>query len=198
MKMNKNKFIFDIETSGLPTFSGKRKRGDFPKPSELTAYDTSRIVSICWVIVDENNEIINKEYYVVKPDNFIIPPNVIAIHGITNEYARDNGKPISFVIDQMHLALKQVDAIIAYNIDFDYNISLSEMVRLNNIDAQEEFNKKQRICCMKMAGSYLKSQRWVKLSKAFESIVGHEIVDAHNAEGDTISCLEVYKRICNA
>jgi len=190
-------FIFDIETSGLPKFPIKRKRGDpFPSPELFSAYDTSRIVSVCWMIIDkETKDIIQQEYYIIKPDNFIIPPEVIAIHGITNEYATEYGKSINFVIMRMLEALKKVDSIIAYNIEFDYNITKSEMLRLDNLEAVAEFDNKTQICCMKMASKYMKINYNTKLGNAYKYMMGKEIQDAHNAIGDVASCYQIYKHM---
>jgi DNA polymerase III epsilon subunit-like protein len=181
---------------GLPSFgSSKRKRGDpFPAPEKFDEYDSSRIVSICWLIVDKaTQQILQQEYYVVSPSNFTIPTEVIAIHGITNEYAAAYGHPINFVLERMREALTRVDTVIAYNIDFDFNITKSEMMR-QNMDVSD-YDTKIRICCMKMVKEHLNLKYNTRLVKAYKSIVGRDMLDAHNAVCDTLGCHEIYKKI---
>ena len=187
--------IFDIETTGLPTFgNSKRKRGDsFPDPSNFVAYDTSRIVSICWIIIDKNSSICQQEYYVIKPDNFDIPIEATNIHGISQEYAIENGIDIKVALQRFLDALKRINNIIAYNIEFDYHVVKSELMR-NAYDCSELENKVQK-CAMLMAQQYMNSRFYPKLGDAYRYIFKRPIVDAHNAIGDVMSCYKCYLEI---
>ena len=60
------KFVFDTETSGLPIRSKKRKLNY----DNLNNYENARIVSISYLILDNNNNIVEKNTYYIKPDNF--------------------------------------------------------------------------------------------------------------------------------
>jgi DNA polymerase-3 subunit alpha len=189
-------FIFDIETNGLPKFqvntTNKRKR-DFPIPSLLEAYDSARIVSIAWIIIDTNKNIIQQEYYIIKPDNFIIPDEVVNIHGITTDYATQHGIDIHEMFFRLNKVLEKINKIISYNIQFDINVLKSEMIRYNqNLNL---IDTKFCQCAMLLAQKYMHSSFYPKLSAAYHYLFNEPIQDAHNAMGDTITCYKVYKAI---
>jgi DNA polymerase-3 subunit alpha len=191
-------FIFDIETNGLPKFqvnAYNRRLKEFPPAELLEAYDTARIVSIAWVIIDANKDIIQQEYYLIKPDGFNIPPEVVRIHGITNEFAGENGISISEMFSSIHKAISRCSKIISYNIQFDINVLKSELIRYQMQDILECVSSKPAHCAMIMAQHYMKRSSFPKLSLAYEHIFQEPIYGAHNAMDDTISCYKVYKAI---
>ena len=202
-------FIFDIETSGLPKFSNDSKRikntnglartpSRFPSPDNFEAYNNSRIVSICWILIDKiTKDIVQQEYYIIQPNGFVIPQEVINIHGLTNEFVNRCGIPINDMLERMYNAIKKVDTIVAYNIEFDYNIIKSELMRSLLDYIVIELDIKTQKCAMQMSQKHMKLNRFPKLADAHLSILGKPIVDAHNSIGDTISCLEIYKAILN-
>ena len=44
--------------------------------TNLEHFDTSRLISISWLILDNKNEIVNKSTYFIKPDGFEVSPQV--------------------------------------------------------------------------------------------------------------------------
>eukprot|EP00798_Chlamydomonas_sp_ICE-L_P009114 gene9114-16236_t len=91
-------FVFDLETTGLPL---RRKETTY---RDLDVYDSARIVSIAWRMINtETNEELANNYYIIKPDAFVIPEDSIKIHGITNERALDEGFSLTHVIDKAYL-----------------------------------------------------------------------------------------------
>ena len=105
--------IFDTETTGLPKSreSAEKKPNNWP-----------HIVSISWVILD-NNKITKQREYIVKPENWIIPDDSINIHGITNEVAHANGYPLQTVMSEF--LAEQCDLMVAHNMDFDSNVVMN-------------------------------------------------------------------------
>lgn len=102
--------IFDTETTGLP----KSRTAATENPNNWP-----HIVSISWVILDDN-KIIKQREYIVKPEKWVIPDESIAIHGITNEVAVAKGHPLQTVMSEF--LAEQYDTIVAHNMDFDYNV----------------------------------------------------------------------------
>lgn len=190
-------FIFDIETSGLPQSPAlKRKRG-YPPPEELKAYDTARVVSIAWIIIDPiTKEIIQQEYYIVKPD-FDIPEEASNIHHITTEFATLNGIDIMQIYDALHKALKRVETILSYNLAFDYNVLKSSLIRHDKSDIISELDKKNQECIMLLSQQYRNITYFPRLSDMHKYVFNTPIQDAHNAMGDVISCYKIYKKIDN-
>jgi len=109
--------IFDTETTGLPTSRAKAYQQKDAWP---------HIVSISWLVMESNtNEIITKKSYIVKPNGWTIPPDSIAIHGITNEIAHEKGVPLSDALYEF-LGTPR-DIVVAHNLEFDENVIVNAM-----------------------------------------------------------------------
>ena len=63
-------FVFDTETTGLPD-RNKHSSTKYYPPEELNHYDSSRIVSIAWMIFNKMGEVKYSRYAVIKPDDFV-------------------------------------------------------------------------------------------------------------------------------
>lgn len=84
-------------------------------------------------------KIIRSIYCVIKPNGYDIPKEVSNIHGITTEYALENGLNIDIVLNEINDILngnrdiQQITTIITHNSKFHMNILKSEFLR-NNIE----------------------------------------------------------------
>ena len=116
--------VFDLETTGLPM---KNNNGDYYNYEDIKFYDKSRIVSICWNIYNDLGEIISCNYHIIKSMDFDINNNSYAtkLNGITKEKS-NNGKNIKKILLNFSDDCKNCDILVAHNINFDYNIILSE------------------------------------------------------------------------
>jgi DNA polymerase III epsilon subunit-like protein len=103
--------IFDTETTGLP----KTREQAYQKPDNWP-----HLVSISWVILDsDTNIILTQKSYIVKP-LWRIPDDSIAIHKITNEIAHNKGVPLHDVIEDF--LSETYDKLVSHNINFDMNV----------------------------------------------------------------------------
>lgn len=187
------KLFFDCETTGLP----RRKWNDqVPIETNLEAYESARLVSICWILVDPHtNSIIQQEYYIIKPDNFEIPKIAADIHGISTEYAHTHGTPIDNVLERLHTSLKRATHLIAYNVSFDYNVIKSEIIRYNKDIIATDLECKTQECCMALAKEKLKLQKFIKLTDLHERLFDVPFDNAHNAIYDTIAAYKCYNAL---
>jgi DNA polymerase III epsilon subunit-like protein len=105
--------VFDTETTGLP-----KSR----KPAALEANNWPHIVSISWLILDNENmyAITKQKNYIIKPMGWDIPMDSVLIHGITTEIANEKGVSLKDVMDEF-LAEKPTH-LVAHNLNFDYNV----------------------------------------------------------------------------
>ena len=190
-------FIFDLETTGLPKFNKDKKRSrEYPPTDNLEAYDSARIVSAAWILIDSSTkEIIHQEYYIVSPDNFTIPQESINIHGITQERAMQQGIPIAKMFEHLTTALKQASTILSYNLDFDYNILHSELIRYEQTELIDELTCKRQQCIMQMSQKYMQAPFYPKLTDVHRYLFNAPAPNAHNALADVLSCYKVYKEI---
>ena len=185
--------IFDTETNGLPQLSDLRK---YYHGKNLKYYENSRLIEIGYKIFDFKSEQVFVEYNeLVKPDGFLISEKISKIHGITHEKASSEGININRALDDFCRAIQFADVVLAYNVDFDINVVLSEAYRYNNrnlINALKSKITTGKInCVMKIAKEKL-NLRNIKLEKLYNQFFPNEkYVQTHRAIEDvelTIKC----------
>ncbi|MEJ6520298.1 3'-5' exonuclease [Shewanella bicestrii] len=81
---------FDTETTGLP---------DWKSPSE--ADYQPHLVQLAALLVNDKFEIVKELDVIIKPNGWVIPDEVAAIHGITTERAMDEGIPEQEALTQL-------------------------------------------------------------------------------------------------
>jgi DNA polymerase III epsilon subunit-like protein len=182
-------FVYDLETSGLPEFT--RSRG-YHNPLETGKYDTARVVSISWIILDKDLEIIDKKNFIVKPDGFVMSPENIAIHRITNEHAHAEGVPFIEVADALLAVAHHMKTLVAHNIYFDYNVLKAECYRHGIQDIPAIMNSARKYCTMSQGKQLLSYHKNPKLSELYMALYGEEMENAHDAEYDTFYCCECF------
>jgi len=198
--MNNNKFIFDVETTGLPIRGkGINRKLNY---NDLTSFDGCRIVSISWILIHDNenekNAILDKGNYYVKPDRFEVPQESINIHGLTLDILNEKGITIHTIFQEllnMFTNKYNITEIISHNIDFDINVLKSELYRYNNITLLEKIENTSTYCTMLNAQRKMGVGKWPKLREAYIYYYNKDITNAHQAEYDTLYCYEIYKAL---
>ena len=188
-------FVFDTETSGLP-------RGRQPSFRDDDAYATCRIVSIAWQILSSEFEVMEEDYFLIKPVDFTIPQDAINIHGITNEYAIEHGHEFATKIDTIWEALQKCTHLVGHNISFDFGVLLHELSihqhpMHQHPQAKAAINKlfeMQRVCTMLTGKRYIKMKKFPKLIELHAHLFdGAQLEGAHNAQVDTNCCVKCFK-----
>jgi hypothetical protein len=107
--------LFDTETTGLP-----RRRN----VSALESPDIwPDMVSISWIVhTNDSRRAVQRHTYIIRPDGWTIPEDSIRIHGITNERARAEGRPLAEVMALFRNDVIGASHIIAHNMEFDKNV----------------------------------------------------------------------------
>lgn len=192
-----NVLIFDTETTGLPITKGYDSYYDY---TNISKYNSSRLVQISWKLFNDKNCISNFDY-IIKPDNFKIYNS--NIHGITTEYANENGINFSVVTNSFLNDLEKCDTIVAHNFNFDKHILLSEFSRYDYTGLIKIFNEKQNFCTMnnttkllklKNKGGYPKSP---KLSELYTYLFNKEPENLHNSKYDTLHTSKCFFELLN-
>ena len=191
--MSSYKFVFDTETSGLPY----KARGEQYDYTNLEHFDTSRLISISWLILDNKNEIVNKSTYFIKPDGFEVSPQSIKIHGLSKEFLVENGMTIHEMLLHLNGIFEKfnIELIIAHNVIFDINILKSELYRYDDNITLDLSKSIETFCTMFKAQPIMKMRKWPKLSEAYKHFYNEDITNAHDAEFDTLYCYKVYLKI---
>jgi DNA polymerase III epsilon subunit-like protein len=143
--------IFDTETTGLPK----------SRQSLVTdTHDWPHIVQFSYIIYDMTTNKLDKVFdsIICLDESIEIPEESSNIHGITKELSLEKGNPIKIVIDEFMEDIKQCNMLIAHNMEFDMNMVIVELLRLNkqnedfielNSINYEQLMKIEKYCTMK-------------------------------------------------
>ena len=128
---------------------------------------------------------------IIKPDDWIIEPEMTEIHGITMEQAMDVGIPEIEALE-MFLALNEgCEKRIAYNTTFDNRIIRIATKRYLDDARIDKWKAGPYECAMALSRKVMGGKN-PKLEVAFKYFMGDELINAHNAMADTKACMDVY------
>lgn len=170
--------FFDVETTGVPKNW---------KASYTDTENWPRLVQIAWLLYDQQENILEFNSEIVKPDKFEIPKSASDVHGITTELAYKVGKDLNQVLERFKNALQKTSVVIAHNISFDKNIVGAEFYRLfnsnplSNIKSFCTMERGTNIC--KIEGPY--GYKFPKLQELYYYLFHQNFENAHDAMADT-------------
>ena len=169
--------FFDTETTGLP------KRWNAP----VTDVDNwPRLVQVAWITYDNQGNKLNSRDLIIRPEGFVIPPEVSRLHGITTLMAKEKGVPLQEAMDEFAEQVDAAELLVGHNISFDECIVGAEFERLRMMTT---LFLKPKCCTMRSATNYCKlpGKRGFKPPKLMElhqMLFGEGFDDAHNALAD--------------
>lgn len=177
--------IFDTETTGLP------KNWDAPASD---SENWPRMVQIAWMSFDESGNEISRECYIIKPEGFTIPNDVIRIHGITTEIAEKKGIPLEVALKRFSEAVSLAKILVAHNIEFDEKIVEAEFLRK---EFPTSLSGIKKMCTMKPLKEFCKIEgpygyKWPSLSELHKKLFNKDFVDAHDASVDVKICAKCF------
>lgn len=173
--------IFDTETTGLP------KRWDAP----ITEVDNwPRVVQIAWQLHDQWGNLLEHNGLILFPDQWEIPYDAERVHGISTELARQVGRPAEEVLQKFIDALARAEVIAGHNLQFDINVTSSELYRYG-FDYQHLISKKRLDTCdeatallTKLPGGKGGKFKFPNLTELYSYLFGETFGEAHNATAD--------------
>ena len=180
------KLFIDIETTGLPIL---KKYNNYHNPNNLKYYENSRIIEIGYQIYDNDRTLLLENDQLIKVNKTI---NNSDIHGITNNDLDNNGIEFNVFCDDFKKHIVKCDTIIAHNIKFDYNIILSELYRINNIELITKLESMLKQCTMILGKQALNIKKNPKLSNLYFELFNKKVVQSHRALDDTKLCSKCY------
>ena len=164
LKLKKPICFFDLETTGIEV-----------------AKDRIVEISILKVFPNGNKE---SKTWLVNPE-MVIPPNVIEVHGITNEKVA-NEPTFKELASQVYNMIKDSD-LAGFNSDrFDIPLLAEELLR-----AGVDFDMKSRVSVDVQTIFHKMEER--TLSAALKFYCGKSLDNAHSAEADTMATYEILK-----
>ncbi|MEY5044561.1 MAG: hypothetical protein RJA19_1788 [Bacteroidota bacterium] len=168
--------VFDVETTGL---APKR----IPESArELEHGDSPYIVSIAWLVVSEDYQLIRSEHHLIRPP-VEIPIEVTHIHGISNEKAQSEGKELKPILERLAADFAAAGKCAAHNLTFDKTVVAAERIRLGLPDP---FKGIVGLDTMRLGADWM-GRNSFKLRDGVAKVVPsalHHKLEAHDALGD--------------
>lgn len=187
--------FFDTETTGLPNFK---------MPSE----DPSQphIVDICALLYTPDGELVDSFEAMIKPDGWVIPDEVAAIHGITTEMALAEGIPETEALLGFLAIWRQAGLRVAHNVSFDDRILRIGLMRFFGEEIANDFKAGPNYCTCQTSKNLVKCPPTEKMiragfgnqykvptvAEALLHFTGEELVGGHRARPDTEACARIY------
>ncbi|MGC4059384.1 MAG: 3'-5' exonuclease [Aquabacterium sp.] len=189
--------FYDTETSGLPLFSEPSEDPRQPHIVQIGA----QLVNLDTRVVIQAIDII------VRPNGWVIPDEVAAVHGITTEMAYDLGVPEEAVASMFYELWRPLDPRlrIGHNESFDARIMRIALKRFFGDTEADIWKAGTAECTQKLSTPILKLPPTAKmkafgrnhhksanLREAYEFFTGQPLSGAHNAMVDVDGCKTVY------
>lgn len=186
--MYQHYLFFDTETTGIP------KRYDAPI-SDVKNWP--RIVQLAWLLTDLQGYAIHTNSLIIKPTNFIIPPDVAKVHKITQERGLKEGIEIETALNQFIAVSTNYPSLwIAHNINFDKPIMSAEFFRLQK---PIPFNNQPTFCTMLETIKFcaFPNDKWPRLSELYFKLFQTPLVEAHDALKDVQTTAKCFFELLN-
>lgn len=176
--------VYDTETTGIPLYG---------EPSEDPRQP--HIVQIGALLVDvATREVLDSLDVLVKPEGWVIPADMTAIHGISMERAMADGEPEPDVLRKFMAIHARADFRVGHNESFDARIVRIACKRYEGDAAADNWKSAAAKCTMQMSRPILALPRNKPptLSEAHLHFTGKEIERVHTALADAKACMAVF------
>jgi len=168
--------VFDLETTGVNV-------------------ETARVVTAHVGRIDASGVVIGRFDCIVDP-GVEIPEQATAVHGITTQRARAEGRPAAEAIDAIVSALRAIlDAgipVVAYNAPYDFTVLAREATRYGVAPLVAPRPVVDPLVIDKAVDKYRRGKRTLEVTAQF---YGVDLADAHDAGADAIAAGRVAQAI---
>jgi DNA polymerase-3 subunit epsilon len=183
--------FLDTETTGLP------------RNFNASVHDTDnwpRMVQIAFLHCNESGKVLKKGGYIIKPEGFEIPREVVRIHGITTKKALKEGIPLARALDEFSCHMEKSEIMVSHNVNFDYGIVGAELSRKGFDESLAILEQIDKFCTMKGSVEFCKIPgshgfKWPKLSELHRALFKKDFSHAHNAEKDVEICRKCFFKL---
>lgn len=186
--------FYDTETTGLPD---RRLPLNHPKQPHL--------VQLACLLTDDDGTERASLSIVVNP-GVLIPPEVSAIHGITDAIADQFGVASNTAVAMFDRLAERASLIVAHNIRFDWALMETAWARLPKPRSLEEAHgARRRVCTMeeacpvvnlppteRMRAAGMNRPKSPKLEECIQHFFGERLDGAHDALVDVRACARVF------
>lgn len=176
--------VVDTETTGLAKDRNLRA-------TKANLDNFPRIVEIAWATYSNKGEIIKEGNYIIKQKSEI-PAAAIAIHGITDKQANEEGVSLSDALKKLSLDVKECTRLVGHNIMFDKRVIEAECIREG---LNKPFLRMKVYDTIKIAQQHFKTKKYFKLAELYEAIYNQKVpedVGSHRAAADVVVTAGVF------
>ncbi|TFD76688.1 3'-5' exonuclease [Cryobacterium fucosi] len=168
--------VFDLETTGIDV-------------------ETSRIVSATVAVIDRTGEVLERVDWLLDP-GIEIPAQATNVHGITTEYATENGRGaaegVAEIVATIREHLGRGLPLVAYNAPYDLTLLNRESLRHGVSPLVAPSPVVDPLVIDKAVDRYRKGKRTLEVTSAF---YGVSLDDAHDSGADAIAAGRVAQAI---
>jgi len=190
--MSKHILFLDTETTGLPS------RWNAPYN------EWPRMVSLAYMLCEEDGKIIDQMELIIKPDGYTIPKEASDIHGITQVIAEQQGNDLQMALIKLLTLVEIADLIVFHNQSFDVGIITGEQMRMGFGKPEYISSQKPKIFCTKESSTKIckipnvgrGGYKWPSLAELCK-FCKVKNKGAHNALNDVIATKECYFYLAN-
>lgn len=192
-------FVFDTETTGLPTEKNA---------SVIATHKWPYIVQLSYILYDtEEHIVLNYSDQIIKlPNNVTISKESENIHKISNEMSKTKGLDLKRELVEFNIVLSEADLVIGHNILFDKNMIMVECIRhkimqnfTNNSNKRPEYctmkNSIQRCKIVATGRNGSEYYKYPKLMELHKHLFGTIPDGLHNSMVDVLACLRCYGKM---
>ncbi|QNO36307.1 NUDIX domain-containing protein [Protaetiibacter sp. SSC-01] len=171
--------VFDLETTGVDV-------------------ETARIVTACIAVIDASGEVVDRWDWLADPE-VEIPEAASAVHGITTERARAEGRPTGVVVAEITQTLRTLFGlgvpVVVYNAPYDLSL-LDRECRRNELEPLIDPSPVvDPLVLDKQVDTYRKGKRTLEAAAAHYGVT---LDDAHDAGADAIAAGRVAQALVAA
>lgn len=168
--------VFDLETTGVDVRS-------------------ARVVTACVALLDASGAVVSRRDWLADP-GVEIPEGAAAIHGITTERARAEGRPaaevVAEIVDELRAHLTVGRPIVVYNAPYDLSLLAHEAARHGVVPLVDPAPVVDPLVIDKAVDRYRKGKRTLELAAAHYGVA---LDGAHDAGADAIAAGQVAQAI---
>jgi DNA polymerase III epsilon subunit-like protein len=183
--------IFDTETTGHPL---RAKKGEPPIPADHPGQP--RLAALAMIWTTPSLAITAKKRWYIKPDGWKMEPGATRVNGLTDQFLRENGTPINYVLDMYERAITEGHIFSAFNVQFDAKIMRGELRRYGRPDHREET---PTVCAMLKSAGVVKAKKAdgspkpPKLDEALAHFKIERVGQSHTAVSDAMGVLAILR-----
>ncbi len=183
--------FFDTETTGLPE--------DYQAPLD-DFLNWPRLVQIAWSWYDETGEPWESCSFIIKPEGFVIPSEVVKIHRISQARALKEGVFLRPTLERFLNAVNEANYLVAHNIDFDLKVIGAELLREK---LANPLASRKQLCTMRAGADVCQldngrgGYKWPSLTELHRCLFAANFSEAHDAVFDVKACAACFFALKN-